>query len=266
VQAALESAIAELVLGPELELDRADMLRAFVERHGVAEADAAELVNGGLARLAVYRKLVRETLVDALRLTIPRSMARLGSVFDEYFDRFLAERAPRSHYLRDLTPELLEWCLPRWREDPRIPEYIVDLVRHEALHIEIGAKPAENPEIEPAALELEQSVRFVDAVKLVRYGFRVHELMDDVDDRTEPERRETSLLVYRSPEHEVRYLELSKLAAKILERLIDGQALGHAIERACALEGVALDASVTESTARLLADLAERGALLGATR
>ena len=92
----------------------------------------------------------------------------------------------------------------------------------------------------------------------------MHELVDSIDDRTEPERRETSLFVYRSPEHEVRYLELSSLAAKILERLVEGEKLGQAIGRACAAEGVLLDASVTESTARLLADLAERGALLGA--
>ena len=53
MQAALESALAELVLGPELELDRPEKLREFVERHGVAEADAAELVQGGLRRLAI---------------------------------------------------------------------------------------------------------------------------------------------------------------------------------------------------------------------
>ena len=85
-----------------------------------------------------------------------------------------------------------------------------------------------------------------------------------VDDRTEPKRRQTSLFVYRSPEHEVRYLELSSLAAKILQRLVAGETLGQAIERASSEEGVALDKSVTESTARLLADLGERGALLGA--
>ena len=68
-------------------------------------------------------------------------------LFEEYFDRFLIERAPRTHYLRDLTPELIEWSLPHWSADARVPEYIQDLLRHEALQIEIGAKPARRPEI-----------------------------------------------------------------------------------------------------------------------
>ena len=73
----------------------------------------------------------------------------------------------------------------------------------------------------------------------------------------------TALLVYRSPEHEVRYLETSALGADILERLLAREALGAAIRGACESSGLALETSVVDGTATLLADLAERGALLG---
>ena len=69
----------------------------------------------------MYRELVRGNLREAIQLSIPRSMARLGALFDEYFDRFLVERAPRTHYLRDVTPELLEFCAPLWAGDARVP-------------------------------------------------------------------------------------------------------------------------------------------------
>ncbi len=68
------------------------------------------------------------------------------------------------------------------------------------------------------------------------------------------------LFVYRSPEHEVRYLELSALAFGILERLLAGETLERALASSVAERGVSLDQSVLEGTARLLADLAERGA------
>jgi hypothetical protein len=62
----------------------------------------------------------------------------------------------------------------------------------------------------------------------------------------------------------VRYLELSALAAAILERLHAGrQTLRQAVTSACAAEGVAPDETVLSGAARVLADLAERGALLG---
>jgi hypothetical protein len=71
------------------------------------------------------------------------------------------------------------------------------------------------------------------------------------------------LLAYRDADHAVRWLELSPLAAEILERLVSGQALGSSVERACASRGVAPSA-VLENIATLLSDLGERGVLLGA--
>ena len=66
-------------------------------------------------------------------------MARLGPLFDEWFDRFLAERGPRSHYLRDVTTELLDFLAPLAESDPRFPPWALDLARHEALDIVVGS-------------------------------------------------------------------------------------------------------------------------------
>jgi hypothetical protein len=263
MQGALEAALGELVLGPALDPDDAAAVAAFFERHGVSDADAAALRAGELRRLLVYRELVRGTLRQALELAIPRSMARLGATFDEYFERFLSERGPASHYLRDVTGEFLEFCAPSWQADTRVPAYVEDLARHEALHIQI-AGAARDPEAPRApGFELEQSLRFIAAVRLVRYQFAVHRLPEAESDRTFPERAPTELLVYRSPEHDVRYLELSPFAASLLERLLSDQTLRSAVEGTARAHGVELSPSLLEATARLLADLSERGVLLG---
>jgi hypothetical protein len=62
----------------------------------------------------------------------------------------------------------------------------------------------------------------------------------------------------------VRYLELTPFAAGLLERLLEGQTLREAVEATAAAHGSLLEPSLLEATARLLADLAERGVLLGA--
>ncbi|HSO39582.1 MAG TPA: hypothetical protein VLT33_43950 [Labilithrix sp.] len=79
-----------------------------------------------------------------------------------------------------------------------------------------------------------------------------------------PEQRAASLLVYRDAEHKTRFLDLSPLAAEILERLFAGTALAAAMTEACAASGQPLDNAVLAGAATLLADLGERGVLLGA--
>lgn len=266
MQQALERAIGELVLGAELDLGNPEVMSAWLSRHGVAEADAAALRSADLGRLFVYRQLVQHTLRNTVELAMPRSIARLGSVFDEYFARFLVERGPRTHYLRDVTYELLDWSGPQMRTDARVAPYLPDLMRHEALRIEIGALPAGEVGQPLGALELDQGVAFIEASRVVRYRFAVHELPDDDGSElaAEPKEEPTALFVYRSPEHEVRYLQLSPLAAAILDQLHGcGVTLREAMTAASSALGFPLSEQVLQGAAQLLADLAERGALLG---
>jgi len=257
LQQELERLFERVAFGPELGDD--------VSWLGEIELppEEREAIARSLPALGIYRKLVRGTLREAVELAVPRTVARLGPLFDEYFARFLAARGPQTHYLRDVTGELLDYCEPLWEADARVPRWAHDLARHEALRIEIGAMPAAHAG-ERCELSLDRGLYFIEASRVVRYAFAVHRLSESADDRREPERTATALFVYRSPEHEVRYLELSPVAAAILERLRGGETLGQALKNAAGTLGVALDRALLEGTARVLADLAERGAVLGA--
>jgi hypothetical protein len=78
-----------------------------------------------------------------------------------------------------------------------------------------------------------------------------------------PERVPTALLAYRDEDHDVRFLELTPLAAAILERLSRGEPLAQGVKGACDALGVAVDGAVIQSTAALLEDLITRRAILG---
>jgi hypothetical protein len=91
----------------------------------------------------------------------------------------------------------------------------------------------------------------------------VHELSADETSHEEPRPGDVRLLGYRDSSHSVRWLELTPLAASIVERLVSGESLGEAVERACSDRGVA-PARALPDIVKLLADLGERGALLGA--
>lgn len=263
MQTALESAFAELVLGARLNPDEPASIDAWLARHGITGDDAAAIRDREIHRLLVYRSLVRGGLREAVELAIPRTMARMGPLFDLYFARFLAERGPATHYLRDVATELLDFCEALWAADPLVAPYLLELARLEALRIEIAAAPTRRATQPFAALELDAGFAFTEALRLLRCEYRVHELSDGLDDRTPATLGRSHLLVYRSPDHMVRYLELTPLAAAIVERLLAGRSLKDSLVTAAESEALPLDDSVLSGTAALLSDLSERGVLLG---
>ncbi|MEO6602274.1 MAG: DUF2063 domain-containing protein [Polyangiaceae bacterium] len=265
MQKAIEGALAELTLGAEIAPNDRAGIAAWLARHQV-EGNDAQALSRDFPRLLVYRKLVRGNLQNALRATIPRALFRLGARFTLDFDAFLLARPPTSHVLRDVTPSFLDFALPRWAADESVPAYLGDLARHEAAQIDVASQLAFPKDHVPAELSLEHGVEFIDAVRLVRYAWAVHRLSASEEGREHPEAGEIELLVYRSPEHDVRYLELGPFAAALLAGLLGERlSLAVALRAAAQRVGSPLDDELLSRAARLLGELAERGALLGKT-
>lgn len=264
---AIERALADLVLGPERNFNDPNAFRRWISEQNLHPDDAAALAAQDPKRLVVYRALPRFSMRGAVGLAIPRTMARLGDAFDEYWDRFLSEHGPRSQYLRDVTAEFLDFCEPLWRtqNDARVPAFVPDLARHEALRIVIASHPTRAHALDANAgeLELTRAVRFIEVVRVVHYGFAVQELPDDEDDRSVPREDPTTLLVYRDPKHEVRYLRMTPLAGAIVGGLLAGQTLSDAITGTCDQARQPVTDALLGGVAEVLGDLAERGVILG---
>jgi hypothetical protein len=241
-------------------------IEARAARFGISAEDLAAMT-AKPRRLGLYRRLVRANLLGVTAQMMPRTRARLnaeGEAFDASFDAFLAEAAPTTHYLRDVPLEFLTWVGPRWESDAKLPFYAKDLARHELVHFQIAAAPPLTSPPAVADLALDKRLVFTPARRLMNYASAVHTLPDALEDRSEPERRRVSLLVYRDGENTVRLLELTPLAAVIADRLLAGLPLGEAVAEACQTSQTPLTPDVLASTAQMLADWAERGVLLGA--
>ena len=277
-EAALHRAIADACLDADAGDAIARDLRTFLEQRGVAPEDV-EAALASAPRLAVYRSLVRNGLSAVVVRMLPRTRARMNAAcagrFDADVARFVNEVGPRTHYLRDVPAELFAWAEPRWRADASVPAYLPDLAAHELTHFDVAAARS-GPAADAVAaadatrsgdasgeVALDRPLAFTPSMRLQRHGWAVHELPADEDARDEPPRREVRLLAYRDAEHAVRWLELTPLAFAVIEQLAAGEALGPAVERACAAHATA-PAAVLPDIARLLADLAARGVLLGA--
>ncbi|MCY1011821.1 hypothetical protein OV079_40960 [Nannocystis pusilla] len=104
-------------------------------------------------------------------------------------------------------------------------------------------------------------MQFDGTVRLHRYAWAVHQATE-----TEaPAAEATALLLYRDrKDHQVKVLELTPRAAAVTTRLLAGEPLQAALMHACAELGTPLDDEFLAAMAGYFADLAERGALLGA--
>lgn len=263
---ALQRMIADVCLGASADADMGRDLRAYLESHGVA-ADDVQAILAAPPRLAVYRTLVRNGLGSVVFKMLPRTRAHLDAAapgrFEEDLARFVDEVGPRTHYLRDVPAEFLAWAAPRWKDNAAVPPWLADLAAHELAQFAVATSaPARAPE-KPAEVAIDRPLVFADSMRLMRSGWAVHELSADEGDATSPPQREVRLLAYRDGTHEVRWLELTPLAAAVIERLAAGEPLGPAVESACA-EHATVPGAVLREVARLLADLGERGVLLGA--
>jgi hypothetical protein len=269
---ALVRAIGDACLGADAGDEIAEDLRGFLERRGVAPEDV-EAILAAPPRLAVYRSLVRNGLSGIVLRVLPRTRARMNAACDGRFDAdfavFVDEVGPRTHYLRDVPGELVAWAEPRWRADARVPAYLPDLANHELAHFAVAAAEdladADASEGANGEVALERPLAFHPSARLVRSAWAVHELAAGEEDTSEPSRRNVALFVYRDASHAVRWLEVTPLAATILEGLLRAEALGRAVQAACDAHATS-PAQALDDVARLLADLGERGALTGAGR
>lgn len=264
--ARLQEMIARACLGKDAHLAFDADLAAFLAAHEIDEEDAAALL-ASPRRLALYRRLVRHNVTAVIETMLEHTKARLERFAPGELERsvsaFLDEVGPRTPHMRDVPGELLAHAAPRWRNDPRLPRWIADYAELELVDFTIGVAPRPAPPPPLTDVTADRPLVFAEPYRLLHLEWAVNDLRrDDLD--AAPEERAQSVLVYRDSEHRSRFLELSPLAAAILERLFVGDALGPAMVSACTAKAHPLDDEVLGGAARLLADLGERGVLLGA--
>lgn len=238
-----------------------DDLSGYLASHGVDPADR-ELIARYHQQLLVYRAMVHSRLRGVIAEYMPRTLAVLGKArLRAEVAAFVAERAPHSVYFRRVPHEFLAWAAPRWRLDDSLPAYLVDLATHELLDPEVSDTVAGGEPTSDLPLALDQPVALDGSVRLVRYAFAVHRAEDP------PLAEPTALLAYRDRKNNrVRLLELTPRAAALCMRLQNNEPLQAALTGACQDIAETLTDEYLAAMASFLADLGERGVLLGAAR
>ena len=199
--------------------------------------------------LAIYRRLVRTNVVNVVFRLLPKTRARMNERFDGAFDDalvdFMDEVGSRSHHLRDVPAEFLRFAMDGWKKSG-IDEGTLDLARYEAASFAVETAP-EDVAREVRAIDLDRSVVVTNAARVAKHEGRWK-------------------LLYRDADNDVVDIEIEPFFAEIVTGLIRGRTLRDAMNDAGRVVNVALDPAMLQRVAELLADLGERGVILGGAK
>ncbi|MBK9753356.1 MAG: putative DNA-binding domain-containing protein [Nannocystis sp.] len=253
------AAFAAAMCEPDAPARIRDDLPTYLAEHGVDPADR-EILTRHRDQLLVYRAMVHSRLRGVISEYLPRTVAILGKPrLHRELSAFMAEQAPRSVYFRCVPGEFLAWAAPRWRLDDALPDHLVDLASHELLDQEVHDSVAGGEAASGLPLALDRPVQLDGSVRLRRYAFAVHRNDDP------PTREPTALLAYRDRDSlRMRLLELTPRAAALCSHLFAGACLQTALTDTCTDCGEVMSDEFLAAMASFLADLGDRGVLLGA--
>lgn len=214
---------------------------------------------GGMRdRWLVYRHMVRARLRGMIANALVRTVAALGEeAWNAWFDRWLDEAPPRTRYIREIVPELLDYCLPRWERDPSVPPWMIELAKLEVTRWEVGYTDAEPPEA--GELAFEKVPVLSPAVHVLRFAHPVHEKHETYAENP------TWLCVYRRADDKTAVWAIDAFTAGILESFAAGdRTITDTVKSVAAQLEIPLDEKLVQRIGTVLAELVQRGILLGA--
>ncbi len=217
------------------------------------------------ARFIIYRKLVHNRLHETITSFMPRTHARMGAErMHLWIDRVFAEQGATSRLLREVPEAFATWVAPRWRTDER-PAYLADLARFEVARVALRTASDSQPLVHERPFALDACLAFAPALRVLAFDHAVHRLPFDKNDRTDPARVPTHVLLYRDGSHALHLLELQAFThALTLALMQPTTTVETALRAACDQTNVPLNDERLAVAAAFLGDLGQRGVLLGA--
>lgn len=217
-----------------------------------------------------YRRMVRARFHETIEHAFERLAAQLGhETFCKLEGSFLEKRGPKELVLRHVPRDFLEFLVGGAARDKSpifatIPAWAVDLARFEWAELEVAYAQDEVAIDLVGPLAMDRPLALSPTCRVLQFGHRVHELSRERPTETIRPGK-VSLCIYRDREtFDVRVLELSQSAAELLSSPeLSVRPLADLAKLSAERSGTTIDGGWLDAFAMLLADLSERGVVLG---
>ncbi len=212
--------------------------------------------------MAVYTEIVFNNIESSVAACFPVLKKILG---EEVWLRLVREFFIHQPCVTPIFREIPEAFLAYINRVNGLPPYVQNLAHYEwvELYLAYADETINWSRIDTEAHLLDSPVAFVPAMALLSYDYPVHQLSPE-NIPASPLETPVSLLVFRDAGDEVKFIELNRMTAALIEDLQDGQLTARQ-----ALIGIAsvmafadIDA-IVDFGLDVLNDLKSQGAILG---
>jgi hypothetical protein len=218
-------------------------------------------------RMKIYRDLFFNNIQGLLAGNFPV----LRGLYDEDGWRalvrdFYANHRCRTPLFPEIAREFLQYLQDERDARPDDPPFLLELAHYEwvELALELDERSIDSVAADPDGDLLDGRPVLNPLTRLLAYRYPVHRIRPDFRP-SEPPAQATHLLVYRNRDDDVKFMQLNAITQRLLEMLDrDDDASGRDVLVEIAGEIGHADAErLVEAGADLLADLRQRGAVLG---
>ena len=176
---------------------------------------------------------------------------------------FIAVHRSHTPYFRQVPDEFLQFLQNEWQAKDGFPGYLIELAHYEwiELILSVSNRDATLPPVDANGDLLDGIPLLNPVLENLAYRYPVHRIKPSMDVREDA----THLLVFRDAGLQVRFMEQSPVAARLLFLLKDGKLTGkQSVEKLAEEIGHARPLELIEFARGHLDELRRAGAILGA--
>ena len=175
-------------------------------------------------RIGVYAELVSNNIGSFLRNCFPVLSKVLGeTAWTVLVRQFYAQHACSTPYFHEIPAEFVQW-LRTTGLAPAFPPFVLELAHYEWLEIALMCLAVEVIPSAPDTDLLDSTITLNPTAVLQIYRYPVHKISTDF----QPQAPETThLLLFRDPHHQVQFMELNTVTARLVELLQTKQHIGR---------------------------------------
>jgi uncharacterized protein len=210
------------------------------------------------ARMAVYREIVFNNILNSVTTCFPVCVQVLGERdWEKLVRQFFAKHQATTPIFREIPAQFLQFL----NTAKDLPIYFEQLAHYEWVELAVSSQPTSPPELSKTPDLLNEKPVLAPANKLLEYDYAVHK----ISARHKPKTfTKTYLLVFRSPENKVKFIELNPVTFQLLKLIDKNNMTGKQ-----ALMRLAEDMqhpnieAIIQFGAEILTDLANQQAIIG---
>lgn len=214
--------------------------------------------NVNASRIAVYKKAVFNNIAESVSVCFPVCQTVISKrAWQTLMRQFVASHAAASPLFREIPEQFLLFLQPL----QTIPAYFKQLAHYEWVELAISLQQTETITISEHMGLLQQKPLLAGAHMLLEYDYAVHEISAKVKPK---HAQKTHLLVFRNPQHQVKFIELNPVTYRLLQLIKQQNLTGEQALKQLAKEIEHPDtAAIVSFGLGILMDLANQQAIIG---